>query len=291
MTTRREAIALTAGTAGMALGPQMAQAQRSVEPPTNQVVSEFLTFEDPTEEFRTYLRMGRDLVEGRGTRLTWYNWIVFIIPGDRRPMPFMRYEGMEYSYFRNLGDYNYRIHAHNVSFPRDLNTGKFIDTVVNPITEERVEVPNTVLLTDPGTVANPKGFRNLAGDGSYQHHFMQFRIEDNLLKFDSIRTAPPDWPATHVENSCTWAPFELYADESITSLPVKFAGHYAFEYTPWLKMPESHTQGHLTGFFDGRKINGPHELPQEFLDRMEREYPELLEPRWGEFDRPAPFQI
>ena len=291
MATRREALAATGCTAGVALSPQLALAQRSHQPPTNQVVSEFLTFEDPIDKFRTYLRMGRDLVEDQGTRLTWYNWIVFIIPGDRRPVPFMRYEGIEYSYFRNLGNYNYRIHAHNVSFPRDLNTFKFIDTVENPVTGERVEVPITLLLHDPGTVASPRGFRNLSGDGSYQHHFMQFRIEDDLLKFDSIRTAPPDWPATHVENSCAWTPFELYADESITSLPVKFAGHYAFEYTPWLKMPESHTQGHLTGFFDGRKVNGPHELPREFLDRMEREYPELLEPRWSEFDRPAPFQI
>lgn len=291
MATRREALAATAGTAGMMLSPQLANAQRSHQPPTNQVVSEFLTFDDPIDEFRTYLRMGRDLVEDQGARLTWYNWIVFIIPGDRRPVPFMRYEGMEYSYFRNMGNYNYRIHAHNVSFPRDLNTNEFIDTVENPVTGERVEVPITLLLHDPGTVASPQGFRNLAGDGSYQHHFMQFRIEDDLLKFDSIRTAPPDWPATHVENSCAWTPFELYADESITSLPTKFAGHYAFEYTPWLKMPADHTQGHLTGFFDGRKINGPHELPREFLDRMERDHPELLEPRWGEFDRPAPFQI
>ena len=163
--------------------------------------------------------------------------------------------------------------------------------MVNPITEERVEVPITLLLHDPGTVASPRGFRNLAGDGSYQHHFMQFRIEGDLLKYDSIRTAPPDWPATHVENSCAWVPFKLYADESITSLPTNFAGHYAFEYTPWLKMPESKSFGHLTGFFDGQTINGPRELPREFLDRMERDHPELLEPRWGEFDKPAPFEI
>ena len=126
MATRREALGVTAATAGMVLGPNVTQAQRSIDPPTNQVVSEFLTFEDPIEEFRTYLRMGRDLVEHQGSRLTWYNWIVFVIPGDKRPMPFMRYEGMEYSYFRNMGDNNYRIHAHNVSFPRDLNTGEFI---------------------------------------------------------------------------------------------------------------------------------------------------------------------
>ena len=54
-------------------------------------------------------------------------------------------------------------------------------------------------------------------------------------------------------------------------------------------MPER--AGHLTGFWDGRKANEASDLPREFLDRMEREYPELLEPRWGEFKRPIPFEL
>ena len=71
--------------------------------------------------------------------------------------------------------------------------------------------------------------------------------------------------------------------------PAHFCGHCAFEHPAWLKMPEG--MGHLAGFWDGKKINSPTELPREFLDRMEREYPELLEPRWGEFDRPIPFDL
>ena len=54
-------------------------------------------------------------------------------------------------------------------------------------------------------------------------------------------------------------------------------------------MPEG--MGHLSGFRDGKKINSPSELPRELLDHMEREYPELLEPRWREFDRPIPFDL
>lgn len=106
---------------------------------------------------------------------------------------------------------------------------------------------------------------------------------------DLVRSAPPDWPATHIENSCNWVEFDLFANETITSLPAHFCGHYAFEHPAWLKMPEG--MGHLAGFWDGKKINSPTELPREFLDRMEREYPELLEPRWGEFERPVPFDL
>ncbi|MEQ8507551.1 MAG: hypothetical protein RIF37_14330 [Rhodospirillaceae bacterium] len=40
-----------------------------------------------------------------------------------------------------------------------------------------------------------------------------------------------------------------------------------------------------------KKVNGPQELPREFLDRMERECPELLEPRWSEFESPVSFEL
>lgn len=293
MVSRRNALSVTAGATGALLGGQVAQSQTlaSLSSPTSQVTSEFIYFDDPVEEFRAHMRIERDLVEDQGSTLTWYHWMVFVIPGGRRPEPLMRYEGIEYSYFRHLGNNNYRIHAHNLSFPRDLETNAYTDTVLNPITQERVEAPVSLLLTDPGTVASPIGFRNLNGDGTAQDVYRQFRVEDNLIKLDSVRSAPPDWPATHIENSCQWVDIDLFANETITSLPVKFCGHYAFEYYPWLNMPYEYKHGHLSGFWDGKKVNGPSELPREMLDRMEREYPELLAPRWGDFDRPAPFEI
>lgn len=263
--------------------------QVSLSPPIHQVRSEFMYFNDPVEEFRAHMRIERDLAESEGSAITWYHWMVFVIPGGRRPEPLMRYEGIEYSYFRNLGNNTYRIHAHNISFPRDLKTNKFTDTVVNPITGERVKAPVSLLLHDPGTIASPIGFRNVNGDGTPQEVYRQFRIEDDLIKLDSVRSAPPDWPATHIENSCQWVDKDLFDNKTITSLPVHFCGHYAFEYYPWLKMPKGN--GHLSGFWDGKKLKSPQEIPQEMLSRLEREYPELLAPRWGEFDKPVAFKI
>lgn len=291
MITRRSFVTATAGAAGTLLGAQRtgAQAPGSITPYISRVVSEFVYFDDPVEEFRAHMRMERDLVEEQGTTLTWYHWIVFVIPGGRRPEPLLRYEGIEFSYFRHLGDHNYRIHAHNVSFPRDLETNRFTEHVRNPITGERVAVPVSLLLNDPGTIGGPSGFRNLSGNGSVQDVYRQFRIENELLKLDSVRSAPPDWPATHIENSCQWVELDLFANDSITSLPVHFCGHYAYEYPQWLNMPAGN--GHLTGFWDGKKVNSVAELPRELLERMEREYPELLEPRWQEFERPIPFDL
>ena len=297
MISRRTFTSSAAASVGALAGAGAAESQTltSLSPPVSQIQSEFLYYDDPVAEFRADFRMGRDLVEDQGSTITWYHWMVFLIPGDRRPEPLMRYEGIEYSYFRHLGNSNYRIHAHNVSFARDLKTNKFTDTVVNPITGETCEVPVSLLLHDPGTIGGPIGFRNMTGGGRVQEVYRQFRREDNLIKCDSVRSAPPDWPATHIENSCKWVPIDEFANETITSLPVHFCGHYAFEYYAWLNMPKEPgapgSDGHLTGFWDGKKLNSPQEIPREMLDRMEREYPELLEPRWSEFDTPIPFEI
>lgn len=292
MITRRSFLTAAAGATGTLLGSAAAGSQmsKSLSPPTSQVVSEFIDFDDPVEEFHAHMRMERDLVGEQGSTLTWYHWMVFIIPGGRRPEPLVRYEGIEFSYFRHLGNNNYRIHAHNASYARDLKTNAFTDTAVNPITNERVEVPVSLLLNDPGTIASPVGFRNLSGDGTTQEVYRQFRIENDLIKLDSVRSAPPDWPATHIENSCQWVEFDLFANETITSLPVHFCGHYAYEYPKWLKMPEGGA-GHLSGFWDGKKVNSAAELPREILARLEREYPELLVPRWDDFDSPIPFEL
>lgn len=290
MLSRRGFVAgSAAGALTASLSSAKAQELKSLAPPISQVQSEFLYFDDPVDEFRAHMRIERDLVEDEGSTITWYHWMVFMIPGDRRPEPLMRYEGIEYSYFRHLGNNNYRIHAHNISFPRDLKTNQFTDQVYNPITGETVHAPVSKILNDPGTIGSPIGFRNISGDGTVQDVYRQFRREDNLIKLDSIRSAPPDWPATHIENSCQWVDLDLFANQTITSLPVHFCGHYAFEYYSWLNMPKG--KGHLSGFWDGKKINSPSEIPREMLDRMEREYPELLQPRWEDFEKSVPFEI
>lgn len=254
----------------------------------SKVSSEYLFFEDPDEAFRQHLRIERDLADTEGTTLTWYNWIAFVIAEGRSPFPIMRYEGIEYSYFRKLRDLEYRIHAHNLSYVRDLNSGEFADTVANPMTGKRVKAKSTLLLNDPGTLASPKGFRNLRSDGkTYVQPYRVFRTQDNLIKLDSVRTAPPDWPSVHIENSCQWVEIADFENPSITSLPTHFSGTYVFPFPDWLEMGAA--KGHMLGFFEGRKLNSPQDLPREFLERTEREHPELLSPRWQEFARPMPF--
>jgi hypothetical protein len=276
------------GAAGAQASIVVPKGKRAGDMALSRVESEFLFFEDPDESFRQHLRIERDLVDTEGTTLTWYHWLAFAIIEGRSPFPLMRYEGMEYSYFRRLQGLEYRIHAHNLSYVRNLESGTFADTIISPATGKPVKAMPTVLLDDPGTLASPKGFRNLRSDGkTWVQPYIMFRTQDNLIKFDSVRTAPPDWPVTHIENSCQWAELADFENPAITSLPAQFAGSYVFPFPKWLGMEG--VKGHMLGFFDGRKLNRPQDLPREFLDRTAREYPELLSPRWSEFDTPVRF--
>ena len=276
-----------AGMAGGSLGRASSASAATHSPGGTKIHTRFLEFDDPVEEFEAHFRIERDLVEDQGTALTWFYWLLYLVPGDRPPIPLLRYEGMEYSYFRKVADHTYRIHAHNISVPLSLETNDYMESMVNPLTEKRIATPTSLILNDPGTIQSPKGFRNVTGDGTYVEPYRQFRIENDLLKLDSTRTAPPDWPVNHIESSIQQVPYEMFLDKSNTSLPATSTGLYVFPYSKWLEMGDR--PGHLLGYWDARKIPSPQDFPDKFLAKLEKDYPELLKPRWSEFDRPAGF--
>lgn len=280
---------LGAGLAGCAVQGARPATGSGYSLSNTKMTTRFVEFDDPIEEFEAHFRMERDLVEYQGTTLTWFYWLVYMVPGDRPPLPLLRYDGFEYSYFRKVADHTYRIHAHNVSIPMNLETHEYMDSMVNPLTGKEIATPTSLLLNDPGTVHSPKGFRNVSSDGSsYVVPFRQFRHENGLMKLDSIRSAPPDWPSNHMETSIQEVDYDLFQDKSITSLPSVSKGIYVYPYTKWLEMGDR--PGHLLGFWDSYKIGSPRDFPDKFLAKLRSDYPELLEPRWDDFDKPASFE-
>jgi len=285
------AAAISAG--GALLGPTVPAAAKTASsahwPANPKMDSQFVEFDDPIEEFKAHFRIERDLVDYEGTALTWFYWMVYMVPGDRPPLPMLRYEGLEYSYFRKVADHTYRIHAHNISVPMSLETNDYMESMVNPLTGETLTTPTNLLLNDPGTVHSPKGFRNVSSDGSrYTVPYRQFRHENGKMKLDSIRSAPPDWPLNHMESSIQEVDYDEFIDNSITSLSTKSTGVYVFPYSKWMNMGDR--PGHLLGYWDAYKIPSVQHFPDKFLAKLERDHPELLEPRWDDFNRPVSFE-
>ncbi len=251
--------------------------------------SEFLSFADEDARFKAHFRFERDLRD-EGQALSWYHFTLYAMAPDTRPVPVVRFEGMEYSYFRRIGRLTWRIHAHNLSFPRDLNTGAFTSTAKNPLTGETVAVSPMVLLEDPGVLHGPRGYLPLdSRSGKWLESYLMFRTEGDLVKVDHIRPAPDGWPSMFIESSTSSARRVDFDNPRVTSLLFQTAGFYAFPWPKWMNMGSR--PGHMLGFWSGRKIAGVEALPKQFHARARTEHPALLAARWGEFDRPLPAAV
>jgi hypothetical protein len=265
--------------ANMAIGPASAAAPSPVE-------SRFVTFASVEEEFKAHFRFERDLRD-EGDALTWYHFTVFALPEGAKPAPIVRFEGMEYSYFRKVGPLTWRIHAHNLSFPRAVSNGAFVDRVTNPLNNLEVQVPTMRLLDDPGVLYSPRGYLQLdSAAGLWRPAYRLFRIQGEHVVVDHIRGAPENWPKVFMEASTSWVSRKAFDDPRVTSLPCGVSGFYTFPYPAWMRMGDA--PGRMLGSWFGKKMASPAELPVEFRERVAQEDPALLKPRRALLDSPLP---
>jgi hypothetical protein len=245
----------------------------------------FIHFADAREKFKALFRLERDLRD-EGTTLSTYQFVTYIVPHGERAQPVVRWEGMEYSYFRRVGDLTWRIHAHNVSYPRDLATGEFTSSVRNPFTGEMLEIPPMKLLGDPGTLHGPRGYLSTqAREARWRDTYHMLRREGALVKSEHIRPGPPSWPKIFIESMCNTVSRRDFYDPAVTALPYQTSGFYLFPFPDWAQMGS--TPGHMLGSWSGRRVTGGvRDLPREFRERIARENPELLAPRWQVFEPP-----
>jgi hypothetical protein len=230
------------------------------------------------------MRLQRSLVDEADV-LHWYHFVMIAVPASGRPRPVVRWEGMELSHHRIIRSNVYRIHGHNLSFPRDLDTGEFVDGVVNPLTGAFVKVPPMALTSDPGMIAMPEGILSLDGHGGKpRRKYGKIRREGNVVKIDSIRVPPESWPATFIETGYEAAPADLYDDPKQLWLPTDVSGAYVFPFPAWMNMGDA--PGHMFATWSGYKLKSVSQLPTAFRQRAEAEFPQLLQVDLRQFDRP-----
>jgi hypothetical protein len=267
--------AATAGSSLMSTASAAAPHPATYLPPDGQVVSEQFGYSDPLDKMRAEFRIYRDWRDEADV-LLWYMFTIFIVAEGHPVAPLVRYEGIEFSHHKRIGENTFRIHGHNMSFPRAMETGAFTETATNPINGKQVEVPPTVLTEDPGMLYSPAGKRPLdRTSAEFTPTSSLFRIEDEMVKVEQIRVPPDAWFTPFIESSHNWTPRAMFDDESILRLPMGTSGGYVFPYPEWLDMGD--IKGHMFGIWSGKKLNGPEQLPAEYLARAEADYPELLE--------------
>ncbi len=275
---RRQTILMAAG-AMFGAGSSMAHAASDAD----RLISQPMVFLDPVEKLEAEFRLFRDL-KPEADVLLWYCWNVFIVAENRAVVPLARQEGIEFSHHRLIGPHLYRVHGHNLSYPRDLTTGTFIDTIKNPITEKEVAFPPTVLTSDPGMFYSPEGKRPLDRKGaSFTPSYNFFRVEGDVVKAEQIRVPPDNWVTPFIEASHSWSRLKDFKNRRLLRLPMETAGGFVFPFPKWLEMGD--VKGHMFGLWSGRKLDGVHQLPIEFYTRATSQHPELLKVDLSAFDK------
>jgi hypothetical protein len=291
---RREAMAaLLAGSVGAALAaaPGTAVAATVSTPPSpgplapgDRWTSSFLML-DPVQRFRQALRIQRSL-EDEADILHWYHFIMVSVPLNATPKAVVRWEGIEFSRHQKIAENRYRLHGHNLSFPRDLNTGEFVDEVLNPVTKKKVAVPPMALTGDPGMVRSPAGVISLdKPSAAPRPDYKMLRREGGFVKVDAIRVPPDTWPVTFLEMGFESSPAALFDDPKRTWLPSDVSGAYVFPWPKWMAMGDA--PGHMFAAWSGYKLRGIDQLPVEFRKRAERDYPQLLSVDRTPFSKPV----
>lgn len=248
--------------------------------------SRLFSYADPLQHQRQSYQILRNTLDDADV-LFWYHFTMFTVPAGGRPEAVVRWEGIEFSHHRRLADGVYRVHGHNLSFPRDLRSGQWTGSARNPVTGATVEVPPMALTEDPGYLYTPEGVIPLDDpEAPPRIRMEQFLIEDDLVKIEQVRLAPASWPATFIETSSNWSSRELFEDTDLPSLPAGTAGGYVFPWPAWLQMGDR--PGHMFATWHGRKLQSVNELPGDFIQRAGAEHGDLLSVDMTVFDQPLP---
>jgi hypothetical protein len=242
--------------------------------PDGRLETGHMSFTDDVAKLNAEMRLYRDL-KPEADVLLWYHFTLFIVAEGRKVQPLVRFEGIEFSHHKKAGENLYMAHGHNASYPRDLNTGAFITETMNPVTGAKIKVPPTILTEDPGMIYGPKGKRPLnRKTEEFTPRYSLFRAEGGLVKAEEIRVPPDGWLTPFIEASHNWTPKALYDDDKVSRLPMGTSGGYVFPFPKWVEMGD--IKGHMFGIWSGRKLDGTHQLPQDYFDKASAEHPELL---------------
>lgn len=277
------ALNATPGNAAAATEHQAGRSPQAGLRPGDRWTSSFMML-DPVQRFRQALRIQRSL-EDEADVLHWYHFVMVSVPLNATPKAVVRWEGIEFSRHQKIAANRYRLHGHNLSFPRDLATGEFVDTVLNPVTKKTVAVPPMALTGDPGMVRSPAGVISLdKPSAAPRPDYKMLRREGAFVKVDAIRVPPDTWPVTFLEMGFESSPAALFDDPTQTWLPSDVSGAYVFPWPKWMEMGDA--PGHMFAAWSGYKLRSIDELPAEFRKRAERDYPQLLTVDRSPFSRP-----
>jgi hypothetical protein len=235
----------------------------------------------PAEHLRQLVRMQGSLREQDVP--WWFTGVIFAVTGDdQTPRPLVRFEGFEVYWFQHVDD-GYRLGGHTVTFFRDFETREFLYEFRNPWTGRTDVVKPAV---QGGNLAFHYGVDGIwpvrlsgepLGTPVTRPLWLQWHAMGQYVWLQHQTVYPPGMPPMHGQRQSMFAARRDYLDRRVVALPAAFSSTVFMGWLKWMDMKDH--PGHVIWHASGVKLRSIDELPRDYRDRIEREYPERLSAR------------
>lgn len=238
-------------------------------------------FMDPGVNLREVVRMQGSLREEDVP--WWFTGVIFAVTGESEtPRPLVRFEGLETYWFQHVPG-GYVLGGHTVTFFRDLETQAFLYEFQNPWTGRRDTVRPAVQGGNLGFSYSTEGIWPVRLNGSpfgepaRRPLRLQWHAMRDYVWLQHQTVYPPGMPPMHGQRQSMFVPRREFLDRRIDALPSAFSSTVFMGWLKWMDMKDR--PGHVVWHASGVKLRSIDEVPREFLDRAQKEYPERLTAR------------
>lgn len=212
----------------------------------------------------------------------WFTGVIFAVVGEQSPIPLLRVEGMEIYWFKHVSD-GYQLGGNTVTFFRDFATNAFIDEFHNPISGEVNAVKPAVQGGNLGFHYGADGIWPVRLDGTplgepqRKPLVPEWHAVRDQVWLQHQTVYPPGMPSMHGQRQSMFTPRRDFDNRRVDALPSVFSSTVFMGWFKWMNMGER--AGHMVWHAAGAKLRSIDDLPREYRERAEREYPQRLSAR------------
>lgn len=273
--TRREGL----GLAGLAVGAI------AVPAGVNAAAPSFVTrvnFKDPKWNRDTYARMDGDL-DPTKEKIGWLKGTAYGVRDNEKVRPLLGVEGFSFTRIRRLPDGSWRRLLREIVFYRDLETGRILETWLNPYTNETVRIvpiandPFNFTISD--TVPPPPSYGGLQTEKPAPKPFLLdwsdgpdgtliCRTGIDMIYPNALQ--PDKWPRESSGPMNRVSEHFIYTikrkdaeNPRLTNLPLIGAWSRITPWLPWMLMGQA--PGHISYFTNFATLKSMSELPADLV--------------------------
>lgn len=237
-----------------------------------------LDYSDPADALTAMVKMRGSLVAEDVPH--WYYGTIYAVFPQQAPLPLVDFEGSEIDYYERQPDGSYRAYGATVSFFRDRESGKRLESFTNPVTGVRSEVLANSISVKAHYIYSIFGYkrsddpRPLPETPQIQKQLTWRESQDDVW-LTMRRAYPPG--VTGGEHQLVRGSVAALHDPDTVKVYTTGSPTFVSPWLPWMGMGDR--EGHALWVGPAQKLDSVSQYPRELLEFMEKHFPHKLTAR------------